>query len=228
MEDSFGMAIACQTLLRSLDGGKNAATIQFETMRKLRGHYSNFHHTLPNGTGLSTIADRRGSSTFNGSSTYGYWFRHFMMGCHWRMGDIWIPDRAITLEEILHSYLLLEEDWLKFAGDHDMRLQTALTAMILVGGFSGGLRGEELPKLELGAICKHWDEAIQHTMPHVPLVLVAASRCRMERSCSSYLWPANPLQAFTSVCGFIDYWRHTVPSECTPGQFSALAAKERR
>jgi hypothetical protein len=63
------------------------------------------------------------------------------------MGDTWIPDRAITLEEILHSYILLKEDWKKFSGDRNMRLQTALTAIILVGGFLGGLRGEELPKL---------------------------------------------------------------------------------
>jgi hypothetical protein len=52
-----------------------------------------------------------------------------------------------------------------------MRLQTALMAMIMVAGFSGGLRGEELPKLELGAIRKHWEEAIHHKTPHVPLVL---------------------------------------------------------
>jgi hypothetical protein len=57
------------------------------------------------------------------------------------------------LEEILHAYLLLEEDWDRYKGDSDMHLQTALTAMILVGGFSGALHGEELPKLELGAIC---------------------------------------------------------------------------
>jgi hypothetical protein len=87
------------------------------------------------------------------------------------MGDNWIPGRAITLEEILHCYILLEEDWNKSVDDSEMRLQTALTAMIFVGGFSGGLRGEALPKLELGAIRKHWDEAIHHSMPHVPLVL---------------------------------------------------------
>jgi hypothetical protein len=81
------------------------------------------------------------------------------------MGDTWIPDRAITLEEILHSYTLLEEDWKKISGDPDMRLQTTLTAMILVGGFLGGLRGEELLKLELGTIRKHWDEAIHHNTP---------------------------------------------------------------
>jgi hypothetical protein len=87
------------------------------------------------------------------------------------MGDTWIPDRATTLDEIHHCYILLEEDWERLAGDWEMRLQTALTAMILVGGFSGGLRGEELPKLELGAIRKHWEEAIHHKTPHVPLVL---------------------------------------------------------
>jgi hypothetical protein len=58
-----------------------------------------------------------------------------------RMSNTWIPDRATTLEKILHCNIILEEDWEKFAGDWDMQLQTVLTAMvILVGGFSGGLR----------------------------------------------------------------------------------------
>jgi hypothetical protein len=70
--DSFGMMIACQSLLRSLDPGKNADTIQFETMRKLRGHYSNFHHTLPSGTGWTTIADGKGVATFTTSPTYSF------------------------------------------------------------------------------------------------------------------------------------------------------------
>jgi hypothetical protein len=76
------------------------------------------------------------------------------------MGDTWIPDRATALEEILHCYIILEEDWAMFAGDWDMQLQTGLMTMILVGGFLGGLWGEELPKLELGAIRKPWEEAI--------------------------------------------------------------------
>jgi hypothetical protein len=57
VEDSFGMLTACQLLLRSLDAGQNAETIQFEMMRKLRSHYSNYFHTLPGGTGWTTIAD---------------------------------------------------------------------------------------------------------------------------------------------------------------------------
>ena len=80
--------------------------------------------------------------------------------------------QATTINEVHHCFKLLEEDWETFALDPSMRLQTALTGMILVGGFSGALRGEELPKLELGAIHKHWEEAVSHPrVPHVPLVL---------------------------------------------------------
>jgi hypothetical protein len=41
-EDWFGMKIACLLLLRSLDPGFNAGTNQYETIRGLRSHYSNF------------------------------------------------------------------------------------------------------------------------------------------------------------------------------------------
>lgn len=208
--DSFGMLVACQSLLRSLDLGINTRTIQFETMRKLRSHYSNYYHTLPNGTGLTTIADGRGTATFTGSPTYCYWFRRFMTGCHRRMGDTWLPDRATTIDEILHAYIILEEDWAKFQEDRDMQLQTALAAMILVGGFSGALRGEELPKIELGAIRKHWEEAIHHPRsPHVPLVLSGRFKqtegeklfflplaCRSISGIDNRLWTHRVIEAY--------------------------------
>ena len=54
-----------------------------------------------------------------------------------------------------------------------MKLQAALTAMVFVGGFSRALQGEELPKMELGAIRKYWDEAVHHpSTPYVPMVLL--------------------------------------------------------
>eukprot|EP00978_Attheya_sp_CCMP212_P018468 scaffold50555_cov55-Attheya_sp.AAC.3 len=54
IEDIFGMEIAAHHLLRSLDPGRNAETIQYETMQHVRSHFSNFYHTTPNGVGLST------------------------------------------------------------------------------------------------------------------------------------------------------------------------------
>jgi hypothetical protein len=88
------------------------------------------------------------------------------------MGDTWIPVRAIALDEVLHSFILLEEDWERFGSDWNMKLQAALMAVVFVGGFLGVLRGEELPKMELGAIRKYWDKAVHHpSTPHVPMVL---------------------------------------------------------
>jgi hypothetical protein len=87
------------------------------------------------------------------------------------MGDVRIPDRALVLEE-LHACLgILEEDWNSEMDIHQ-RLQIALTGAMLVSGFTAGLRGEELPMTDLGAIRKHWEESVNYTRkPHVPLVL---------------------------------------------------------
>lgn len=213
VEDSFGMLIACQSLLRSKDPGRNTDTIQFETMRKLRSHYSNFFHTLPGGTGWTTIADGRGTSTFTGSVTYSFWFRRFMTGCHRRMGDTWMPDKVVTLEEVLHCFIVLAEEWDRYDGDSGKRLETALTAVIIIAGFFGALRGEEMPRIELGAIRKHWDEAAHHPRtPHVPLVLAGRFKmtqgerlfflplaCKSSSGVDIQLWVSRLLQAYQTL-----------------------------
>ncbi len=72
-EDSFGMKVACMMLIRSLDQGVIARTIQYETMRGLRSHYSNFTHTIPGGAGYATIGDdSRGATFFANSPTNSY------------------------------------------------------------------------------------------------------------------------------------------------------------
>jgi hypothetical protein len=89
------------------------------------------------------------------------------------MGDVWMPDRSLTIDELLHSLAILDEDWDAYANDPDGKLQTALTGFCLTSGFSAGLRGEELPRLDLGAMRKNWREAVHHARyPHVPYVLI--------------------------------------------------------
>jgi hypothetical protein len=134
-----------------------------------------------------------------------------MTGCHQQMGDVWMPDRATTLEEVLHAYMLLEEDWTKYNDDKVMQLQMALTAMIFIGGFSGALREEELPKLELGAIRNHWQEAVHHVNTlHVPLVLFSGQfklmdgeklfflplACRSSAGIEIRMWTQRVIEAY--------------------------------
>jgi hypothetical protein len=172
VEDLGGMLTACSLLLRSLDAGKNADKIQYETMRKLRSHMSNFIHTTPGGLGATFIADDGKGGTVSTSHTNSDWFKRFMRGCHKCMGDVWIPDRALTIRELLCCQTLLEGDWDIFNGDAHGKLKTALTAVSLVGGFTAGLRGEEIVRMDLGAMRKHWNESMEHPdAPHVPLML---------------------------------------------------------
>jgi hypothetical protein len=100
--------------------------------------------------------------------------------------------------------------------------------MILVGRFLGGLQGEELPKLELGAIQKHWDEAIQHNTSHVPLVL--AGHFKMSDGEKLFFLPlaCHSTSGFTTACGLIIYWKPMPRSVCIQGQSSVWAAKERK
>eukprot|EP00978_Attheya_sp_CCMP212_P016777 scaffold44249_cov48-Attheya_sp.AAC.1 len=164
--DIFGMEIAAHHLLRSLDVGRNASTIQYETMRHLRSHFSNFYHTTPTGVGLSTAGADGSNMFFTNSPTNSYWFKRFMQGAHRRMGDVWIPDRALTIDKLLKCLELLEEDWQEYTHDAEAQLQIGLLASALCVGFSGGLRGEEMPRADLGRIRDNWIEALDH--PRAP------------------------------------------------------------
>ncbi|KAL7564860.1 hypothetical protein ACA910_001605 [Epithemia clementina (nom. ined.)] len=158
VEYSFGIATACAMLLKTLESGRNTDQIQFETARKVRAAVSNFIHTTPHEVGASTIGYREcGSQFFSGSPTNSQWFKRFMSGCHGRMGDVWVPDKVLSLEEILATLDMLEEE-LKMLEAGQRRLKVAPTGSLLVCGYTAPLRGEELPLIDIGLIRKHWDE----------------------------------------------------------------------
>jgi hypothetical protein len=173
IDDIWGMKTAMVILQRSLCSGKNARFVQYETIRKTRSHMSNFVHTVPGGMGEMFIASESNVSGMTRSPTNSLWFKRFMQGCHRRMGDVWCPDRPLTMREALAIQEDLENDWLDFARDPQGRLRTAVAGVMVTAGLGGGMRGEELNRLDIGIIRKHWKEAINHQeMAHVPLGMV--------------------------------------------------------
>ncbi len=172
--DSFGYRAAIALVWKSLNGGRNSAHVQFSSIRKVRSALSNYVHTTPDGVGWSTVGSgETGGQVFTNSPTNSLWFRRFLLGCHRRMGDVWIPDRAITVNEIHVALGLLEENWGKSGLEFGERLEVALTGALLVIGFAAALRGEEMPQIDLGPMFKHWAEGDMHPrLKHVPLVLV--------------------------------------------------------
>jgi hypothetical protein len=173
MEDLWGMKTATVILQRSLAPGKNSEFVQYETIRKTRSHMSNFVHTVPGGMGEMFIATESSVSGMTRSPTNSPWFKRFMQGCHRRMGDVWCPDRPVTMPEALAAQEELENDWRTFERDPEGRLKTAVTGVLITSGFGGGMRGEEINRLDLGIIRKHWGEAISHPeAPHIPLGMI--------------------------------------------------------
>lgn len=202
VEDRAGMSLAITMLVRSLDKGHNANTIQYETMRKMRGHLSNFSHTCPGGTGDTFIGEELGSTTVSNSVSNSVWFRRYIRGCHRRMGDVWLPDRPVTAIEMEKSLEVLEGDWGDAVNDPGGKLQTAVTACIFSAGYFASLRGEEIGKVDLGAMRNNWSEATSYpSAPHVPLMLAG----RFKREIGEKLF-TQPLAPVTASGAKIQLW----------------------
>lgn len=170
LADTFGMGAAVVMLLRSLDAGSHAATIQFATMRKMRSAFSNVFHASAVGYGGSMVmAKDTRKLMVTECPTFGDWYERFVRGCHKRMGDIVKPDRALSLPILAKMMMLVEFDWERSRGRD--RLQYALEAAFYLIAFCGALRGEEVPMTDLGGVVRHWDAG---EAPGVPVHVVVA------------------------------------------------------
>ena len=125
-------------------------------------------------------------------------------GCHRRMGDVWMPDRPITIHELKTALEFMESDWAVFSSDLEGRYSTAMTSCLFIAGFFAALRGEELVRVDLGAIRKNWEEAMKYTQAaHVPLMLSG----RFKREVGEKLF-CQPLASVTKSGVRILLWFH--------------------
>ena len=104
------------------------------------------------------------------------------------MGDNPQPNRTVTVDEMVSIQVLLEEDWCECIRKDDPFGQrvVATNAVVYLSGYVGSLRGEEIPKADLGATSKHLGTSMNHPrQPHVTLALrgrvkgETADRCHL-------------------------------------------------
>jgi hypothetical protein len=166
--------MASTVLTRSKGKGKNAATIQYGTARKIRSYFSNFYHTTPSGVQDVALHGALGRTTMLSSPTNGLWLRRFMEGCHRHMGDIWHPDKQLTIEGLLASLSLLEDDWKRYEALQSRCMEIEVLVASLVIGFCRALWGEEIPKADLEQhLSKRLPEGLANSAsPHVPIALL--------------------------------------------------------
>jgi hypothetical protein len=149
VEDTFGMMTAVVLLNHSLNAGINAATVQFNTVRKTLSAMSNYERTTaPDMRHAALAGYKKGERLgFTNTSVYSLWFDRFIVGCHVRMGDDTKQDIAFSIELILAMQKLLEEDLLKFQ-TMEVMINVSLHGIFFIAGFCVGLRGEEMPLLD--------------------------------------------------------------------------------
>ena len=171
--DTFGMGIAMSMLVRSLDPGRNEATVQFATMRRLRSAFSNAWHASARGLAGQPCP------------TDSHWFRRFMLGAHKRMGDEIKTDFGLSLP-LLHELMKnLNRDWNNTAWTNGRsKLRTAEMAMVLILGFCLGLRGEEIPFTRVEGFFDYHNIGRQHpNFPHVVAMLMGRFKTETGERC---------------------------------------------
>ena len=85
---------------------------------------------------MTFMSEDGGGGTISMSPTNSPWFKRFMRDVHKRMGDVWIPDRALMKRELMVCLMLLDEDWICYSevGDEGGKLKASLTATMMIAG----------------------------------------------------------------------------------------------
>ena len=165
--DVWGMRVACGFLLRSLDPGLNAPQAQYKTVKKLAGTFNNYCNTCERGRLNKTGA----KSTLNNPVENHYWYSRFQEGAHMRMGDISSPDSPLTTPILRKCLEILEET--VTLGPREPSYSNALhTGCMLIVGFFGALRGDEINLVDIGELRARWTGSVHGPHPHIPICLI--------------------------------------------------------
>ncbi len=84
----MGLGVALTTVLASLRPGKNAANVQFDTIRKTQTWYANAYDTGDNFSCETVVGLDQKKKYVSTGHTFGKWFAHFMWGARLRMGMV--------------------------------------------------------------------------------------------------------------------------------------------
>lgn len=151
LHDHCGYEVACQMVLDSTGVGTYSKTYkQFNTIRRLRTSFVNQARTSVKIVGrVLAMVDVKGHfQRFSTEAVGSDWFAMFSEGCKRRMGQVWRPNQAISVE-LLHALLAkIEEKVLNTDEPAEGALWITLGAYVVIC-FVVSLRGPEGLLLDL-------------------------------------------------------------------------------
>jgi hypothetical protein len=157
LEDRVGLGIALATVLASLRPGKNAATVQFDMIRKTQTWYANAYDVGESFSCETMVRLDQKKQYVSTSHTFGKWFAHFMRGACLRMGMVQRQNKALTSKLVLGICAEAELIWGTACTDAKrMEMEDAVCFMLIA--FGAGLQGEEVPLVSLKGLLQFWLE----------------------------------------------------------------------
>jgi hypothetical protein len=172
LRDDNLMVVAATMMQRSLDAGKNDVHVQYDTVRQFWSAVHNQWRASDEGQAASVMM--RGTTKLMTSTcpTNGEWFERFMLGFHKRVGGVSRPDLAVSIEVMLALMQRFDRLWILAEGDSKKQQEVLFPALLAVAAYAGGLRGEEVPLMDLFSMFKHFAEGMNHLKhPHVVMAL---------------------------------------------------------
>jgi len=170
MKDKVGMGLALITLNSSLRAGRNADTIQWDTMRKTPGWFFQVWEATTGGEEVSIFAADNKKMYETDCITRSRWFSAFMLGAKKRMGVVRKQNEALSSKQLLALLEIAEARWAELPEGPEKKRLEEVVAFICIG-FSASLRGEEISLTSIQGMIEYWESSKNYRIPHVMVTL---------------------------------------------------------
>jgi len=158
LKDHCGYEIAAAMVMHARRPGRyKNATVQYDTVRKLRSTYSSQLRCSPQSNlNHFALTDKKGNYVrITNDKVASLWFSRFSVGLKARMGYTWKPNKAMSTGLMLRFIELIEnkiEDNEEIIDTHSW---IVLSTYVIIT-YVLSLRGSEGMMLDLGGLIKHW------------------------------------------------------------------------
>ncbi len=185
LDDSFGMTPATATLSRSLDKGRNAKHVQYNTARRIRSAYSNLWNASLYTLNTGVMQDGQSKLMTTKCPVYHYWYSKMMKGMHERMGDLVVQDQAVSRE--LQEALMMSLER-KLVNDPTNYIRWVEIGTYLMMMWLGALRGNEAMMADLeGCVDMMKESESKQTLTRAYGILVLKGRFKSSIGATHYL-----------------------------------------
>jgi hypothetical protein len=110
--------------------------------------------------------------------TQKFWFSRFIEGLHKRVGEIRMPDKILSIEEVHAIDRVLEREWKHVRTKADRKRISGEMGTWIIGGVCTGLRGEEMILIDLFGTAKSVSKFMHQNSqdPHFKFIIIGRTK----------------------------------------------------